>query len=89
MALFLTEALALGLLSGVAGSMLGSVILLVISAARLRFRFGKMNLLLTPQIPAGEVLLALVSVVIVSVLASLQPALKASRMQPVEALRHV
>jgi putative ABC transport system permease protein len=89
MALFLTEGLALGLLSGVAGSMLGSVILLVISAARLRFRFGKMNLLLTPQIPAGEVLLALVSVVIVSVLASLQPALKASRMQPVEALRHV
>jgi len=89
MALFLTEGLSLGLLSAIAGSILGSVILLVIGAAKLHFTFGMMNLMLAPQIPAGEVLLALISVVIVSLLASFQPALKASRMQPVEALRHV
>jgi len=89
LALFLTEGLSLGFLSAIAGSILGSAILLVISAAELRFRFGMMNLLLTPQIPAGEVLLAVVSVVMISFLASFQPALKASRMQPVEALRHV
>ena len=89
MALFLTEGLALGFLSAIAGSILGSMILLVISAAKLHFTFGMMNLILAPQIPAGEVVLALVSVVIISLLASFQPALKASRMQPVEALRHV
>jgi putative ABC transport system permease protein len=89
LALFLTEGLSLGFLSAIAGSILGSAILLVISAAELRFRFGMMNLLLAPQIPAGEVLLAVVSVVMISFLASFQPALKASRMQPVEALRHV
>lgn len=89
MALFLTEGLALGFLSAIAGSILGSLTLLVISAAKPHFRFGMMNLILTPQIPVAEVLLAVISVVIVSVLASFQPALKASRMQPVEALRHV
>ena len=89
MALFLTEGLALGFLSAIAGSILGSMILLVISAAKLHFTFGMMNLVLAPQIPAGEVVLALVSVVSISLVASFQPALKASRMQPVEALRHV
>ena len=89
MALFLTEGLALGFLSAIAGSILGSMILLVIRAAKLHFTFGMMKLILAPQIPAGEVVLALVSVVIISLMASFQPALKASRMQPVEALRHV
>jgi len=89
MALFLTEGLALGFLSAIGGSILGSMILLVIRAAKLHFTFGMMKLILAPQIPAAEVLLALVSVVIISLMASFQPALKASRMQPVEALRHV
>jgi putative ABC transport system permease protein len=48
-----------------------------------------MELSIAPQIPTAEVVLTLIIVVIISALASLQPALKASRMEPVEALRHV
>ena len=87
--LFLTEGLALGLLSAVAGCITGIVILLIIAAAKLNFTFGMMNLELAPQIPATEVVLALIMVIVISVLASWQPALKASKMEPVEALRHV
>jgi putative ABC transport system permease protein len=36
-----------------------------------------------------EVVTASLMVIIVSVLASLQPAYKASRMEPIEALRHI
>jgi putative ABC transport system permease protein len=48
-----------------------------------------MEVSLAPQIPIAEVVLTSIIVVSISALASLQPALKASRMEPVEALRHV
>jgi putative ABC transport system permease protein len=89
LALFLTEGLSLGLISAVAGNILGMAILLVINSVKLNFRFGMMDLSLAPQIPVAEAVITLVIVVAISVLASLQPALKASRMEPVEALRHV
>jgi len=87
--LFLTEGLALGVLGAIAGSIVGTAILLVIGAMRSRITFGNMHVVLTPQIPTAEIGLAIVMVVVISALASLQPAIKASRMEPVDALRHV
>ena len=89
LALFLTEGLLLGFFSAIIGNVIGIVILLIISAAKLNFTFGMMELSLAPQIPATEVVFTLIIVVIISMLASLQPALKASKMEPVEALGHV
>ena len=91
LALFLTEGLFLGFFSAIIGNITGIVILMIISAAKFNFKFGdaRTEFILAPQIPATEVLLAMIFVVTISVLASLQPALKASRMEPVEALRHV
>jgi len=37
----------------------------------------------------ADILMISVTVIIVSVIASLQPAFKASRMEPIKALRHV
>jgi putative ABC transport system permease protein len=47
------------------------------------------GLLLSVRILPGDLLVIAVIVIIVSVLASLQPAIKASRMEPIVALRHV
>ena len=89
LALFLTEGLLLGLFSGVIGAAAGSAILLLLRAMKIPFTFGNMDLVLSPSVPAGEVGLALAVVILISALASLQPARKASRMEPVDALRHV
>jgi putative ABC transport system permease protein len=91
LALFLTEGIILGFISAIIGNIIGIVILMIISAAKFNFTFGdaRTQLTLAPQIPTTEVLLTIIAVVIISALASLQPALKASRMEPVEALRHI
>ncbi|OGS59777.1 MAG: ABC transporter substrate-binding protein, partial [Elusimicrobia bacterium RIFOXYB2_FULL_62_6] len=89
LALFLVEGLSLGLFSGLLGCLAGAGILLLLQAVKLKFTFGAMDLMLAPAVPLAEMLLSLTVVVIISTLASLQPALKASRMEPVEALRHV
>jgi putative ABC transport system permease protein len=51
--------------------------------------WGRIKVMLTPDIPMEELVLAFFIVVLISVLASLQPAFKASRLEPVDALRHV
>ena len=89
LALFLSEGLLLGFFSAIAGNIAGMLILLVVNAVKLNFTFGMMNISLAPKIQFTEIMFALVIVVVVSALASLQPALKASKMEPVEALRHV
>jgi putative ABC transport system permease protein len=90
LALFVTE----GLLLGVAGSVIGTALSLAAITAlniwKISYNFGQQQgLLLAPAIPAGEVLSIAAMVIVVAVLASLQPAWKAARMDPITALRHV
>jgi putative ABC transport system permease protein len=62
----------------------------VLNAATLTFSFGRQeNLTLVPTIGAGDVIMTALLTILVAVLASLQPAWKASRMDPITALRHV
>jgi putative ABC transport system permease protein len=54
------------------------------------FSFGRQQeLVLVPTIAAADVLLIGAIVVLVAITASLQPAWKAARMDPITALRHV
>jgi putative ABC transport system permease protein len=53
------------------------------------FNFGREQITLHPTLAAGEVLGVLGLAVLVSGLASLQPAWRAARMDPIQALRHV
>ncbi|MBE0622593.1 MAG: ABC transporter permease [Burkholderiales bacterium] len=90
LSLFLAE----GLLLGAGGTALGTVIALALIYAlnvwKITFDFGQQHgLVLTPTIRAADVAIIAVMVVIVALLASLQPAWKASRMDPVTALGHV
>ena len=90
LSLFLTE----GLLLGLGGTALGVAISLAAVYAlniwKISFSFGQQQgLLLSPSISAGEVATICATVVVMALLASLQPAWKASRMDPVTALGHV
>lgn len=90
LALFLTE----GLLLGLGGTALGVVISLAtifaLNVWKITFNFGmQQGLVLSPSIGAVDVLTISGMVVFMALLASLQPAWKASRMDPVRALGHV
>ncbi|MBW1774514.1 MAG: ABC transporter permease, partial [Deltaproteobacteria bacterium] len=90
MALFLTEGFTLGLISIVAGNVIGLSGIFFLNIYKIRFSFGKMDdLLLAPSVSFTHLFWLSVVVLLVSVFASLQPAYKASKMEPVDALRHV
>jgi putative ABC transport system permease protein len=62
----------------------------VLDLAKITFDFGReTGLVLSPTLQTSDILMVSVIVIIVAVLGSLQPALKASRMEPITALRHV
>jgi putative ABC transport system permease protein len=89
MAIFLSEGLLLGLAGAVAGVALSYAVVAALNAWPVVFNFGREQITLLPTLAAGEVLGVLGLAVLVSGLASLQPAWRAARMDPIQALRHV
>jgi putative ABC transport system permease protein len=90
MALFVTEGFLLGVLGTVVGTIISLISIAAINAAEITFNFGRQSdLLLAPVIGQGDVITIGLIVIGISVLASLQPAFKAARMDPITALRHV
>lgn len=90
LSLHVTEGFLLGVLGAVVGSVVGSALVLILNVWKISFAFGRQeSLLLAPTIDLRELAAVSLLVIVVSVLASLQPAWKASRMEPIEALRHV
>jgi len=91
LSLFITE----GLLLGLGGAALGTAIsfaaiyALNIWKVTVHFGMGQDGIVLSPAVSATDVVTIVAMVVIMALLASLQPAWKASRMDPVIALGHV
>ena len=71
------------------GVLVGLGVIGLLHLAKLSVTFGQGTYMLAPTIAPLEVLIASVLVIGVSLLASVQPAYKASRLEPIEALRHV
>jgi len=89
-AMFLIEGFFLGFFGAVVGDILGVAVISVLNVAKLTFSFGRQKgLLLSPSINLQDILVISIIVITISVIASLQPAYKASRMNPIDALRHV
>ena len=90
LSLFVAEGFSLGLFSTIIGNIMGILVLYIINVSKIHFAFGRMTgLLLKTSISPGELLTVSVLVLLLTIIASLQPALKASKMEPVDALRHV
>jgi len=91
MALFVAEGFCLGLVSALTGAAvgLGTLWLLNLTGVEVAFGRGNQVFALSPTVEPIEVVSACLIVLGVSILASLQPAAKAARLEPVEALRHV
>jgi len=90
MSLFLAEGLLLGLISTIIGNVIGLTGIFVLNIYKISFAFGRQeNLLLAPTVNMTELLWVSIIVLFISVFASFQPAYKASRMEPVDALGHV
>jgi putative ABC transport system permease protein len=91
LSMFVMEGLCLGVIGAVIGNIIGSVIIFVLNVSGwVTFDFGRQKgLVLSPTLDPMNMLVISAIVIFVSVVASLQPALKASRMEPIKALRHV
>jgi len=90
LSLFVIEGFSLGIFGAMIGNVLGGAIIYILNIAKITFNFGRQKgLLLTPTIDMTDIAVISAIVIAVSVIASLQPAIKASRMEPIEALRHV
>jgi putative ABC transport system permease protein len=90
LSLFLVEGFFLGVSGAFAGLLVASAIIAALNVWKLSFNFGQATgLILAPALALDQILVACAMVIGVSILASLQPSMKASRMEPIEALRHV
>lgn len=90
LSMFVIEGFSIGIFGALVGDIIGCVIIYLLNLAHITFNFGRQTgLLLTPHVSITDVTIISVIVIIVSVIASLQPAFKASRMEPIHALRHV
>lgn len=88
MGLFLAEGFILGLFSTFVGVLIGMGVLLIINISDFHFSFGRMTEIpLKVSIAPGELLVAALIVVGGALFSSFQPAYKASRLAPVDALR--
>jgi len=88
--LFVAEGLLLGLTGTVIGTLISLGAVGLLRAYPVSFAFGRQDSLqLVPSLAAGDVLFIGVLVTAIAVLASLQPAWKAARMDPITALRSV
>jgi len=87
--LFVIEGFCMGIAGAIIGNIVGTGLIFLLNAFKFKYNFGQQTgIILQAGIDPADILVISITVVLVSVIASLQPAFKASRMEPIKALRH-
>lgn len=90
LSMFMAEGIFMGLAGSVFGTVLGVIIVFIINKSQIQFSFGlQSGLILKADVNPYDLIVITIIVLIISLAASIQPAFKASRMEPIQALRHV
>ncbi len=90
LSMFLIEGFCLGVFGAIVGNAAGLIIIFILKAVKVTFEFGRQTgLVLSPTIDVSDLFVVSLIVIGVAIIGSLQPAFKASRMEPIKALRHV
>ncbi len=89
LSMFVIEGFLLGVFGAIIGNMVGLGIVFIMNLIKINFQFGRQVITLAPVVQLSDIITVSIIVIIVAVLGSLQPAFKASRMKPIDALRHV
>ena len=90
LSMFVIEGFCMGVGGALIGNIVGIALVLILNTLKLTYDFGQQQgFVLKANIYPADILVISATVIIVSVIASLQPAFKASRMEPIKALRHV
>lgn len=90
LSLFLAEGLMLGVIGTLIGTLVSGAVIAALNRWPVHFAFGQQqDLVLAPQVGVAQTAIVALMVIGVALLASLQPAWKAARLDPIAALRHV
>ena len=88
--MFVIEGFCMGVTGALIGDIVGISLIYIINLFKITYDFGQQKgFILHAGVLPADILMISATVIIVSVIASLQPAFKASRMEPIQALRHV
>jgi len=86
--LFLTEGFMLGIFGAIVGSIISFTIVQVIDTIGISFAFGRQSdLVLHPSLQGSDIIVVSIIVIVIALIASISPAFKAAKLNPVDALR--
>jgi len=86
--LFLTEGFMLGVFGAAVGSIISFIIIKVIDTIGIHFAFGRQSeLILHPSLQMSDIISVSIIVIVIALIASISPAFKAAKLNPVDALR--
>jgi putative ABC transport system permease protein len=90
LSMFVIEGFCMGVVGALIGDIVGIALVYILNIFKISYNFGQQKgVILHGVVNPTDILVISATVIIVSVIASLQPAFKASRMEPIKALRHV
>ena len=90
LSMFVIEGFCMGVGGTLIGDIVGIALVYILNLLKISYDFGQQKgLILQAGVSPADILVISATVIIVSIIASLQPAFKASRMEPIQALRHV
>ncbi len=86
--IFLFEGFFLGIYGSIIGTIISLITVYIVNISNVSIAFGRgSDILLKPSVSLSQIGTTVLIVVIVSMLAVLEPAIRASKMEPIEALR--